>query len=154
MFSVFLILNRPGQVCPQPPLLVPQVQDGRPQPQLGDLPPYELPVLGVDDPESHQTVLVHPDQAAPSNLLLQETLGVEMVIVTAVSPQPLLDVDNGPGEEVSMESQETGEIHHLPLLDGLGSLGIGGPGLLGKSFLHSHFLKKNHSIFRTEKIFS
>ena len=53
----------------------------------------------MDDPKSHQTVLVHPDQAAAGHLLLQEALSVEMVVVTAVSPQPLLHVHNGPGDQ-------------------------------------------------------
>ena len=90
------VLGRPGHVGPESPLLVPQVEDGGPQPQLGDLPPDELSVLGVDDAQPHQAVLVHPHQTATSDLLLQETLRVEMVIISTVSPQPLLDVNYRP----------------------------------------------------------
>ena len=89
-------LSRAGQVCPQPPLLVPQIEDGGPQSQLGDFTPYELPVLRVDDAQPHEAVLVHSHQTAPRHLLLQETLGVEMVVITTVSPQPLLHVNNRP----------------------------------------------------------
>ena len=91
------VLGRPRHVGSKSPLLVSQVEDGGPQPQLGNLPPYELPVLRVNDTQPHQTVLVHSHQTPSSHLLLQETLGVEMVIVTTVSPQPLLHVNHRPG---------------------------------------------------------
>ena len=105
-------LSRAGQVCPQPPLLVPQIEDGGPQPQLGNFSPYELSVLGVDDAEPHQAVLVHPDQAAASDLLLQEGLGVQMVVVATVSPQPLLDINNGPSNYLSKISATNFHSYH------------------------------------------
>ena len=92
------VLSWARHVCPEPSLLVPQVEDGGPQPQLGDLAPYELPVLRVDDAQPHEAVLVHSHQTAPSHLLLQETLGVEMIVITTVAPQPLLNVNHRPDE--------------------------------------------------------
>ena len=94
------VLGRPRHVGSKSPLLVSQVEDGGPQPQLGNLPPYELPMLRVNDTQPHQTVLVHSHQTSSSHLLLQETLGVEMVIVTTVSPQPLLHVNHRPVGEI------------------------------------------------------
>ena len=66
----------------------------------------------MDDPKSHQTVLVHPDQAAAGHLLLQEALSVEMVVVTAVSPQPLLDINNGPSNYLSKISATNVHSYH------------------------------------------
>ena len=94
------VLGRPRHVGSKSPLLVSKVEDGGPQPQLGNLAPYELPVLRVDDAQPHEAVLVHSHQTAPRHLLLQETLGVEMVVITTVSPQPLLHVNNRPDGEL------------------------------------------------------
>ena len=68
----------------------------------------DLPVLRVNYSEPHQTVFIHSDQTSASDLsqyyeqseekqatthlLLEEALGIEMIVVTAVSPQPLLDI--------------------------------------------------------------
>ena len=47
-----------------------------------------------------------------THLLLEEALSIKMVVVTTMSPEPLLD------------------IHHGPLLDVLGSLGVVCSGVL------------------------
>ena len=78
-YDVFLVLSGYSSVChivSKSSLLVSQIQYRGAQPELGNLPPDKLPVLGVDDAQPHQGVLIHPDQAPPSNLLLQETLTV------------------------------------------------------------------------------
>ena len=135
-------LGRPRHVGSKSPLLVSQVEDGGPQPQLGNLPPYELPMLRVNDTQPHQTVLVHSHQTPSSHLLLQETLGVEMVIVTTVSPQPLLHVNHRPGRVNSHYPRFIVDFIILPLLHGLWSLSIGSSRLLWRvGLLHCHSLK-------------
>ena len=76
-----------GGIGGQSPLLVPQVEDGGPQPQFSDLPPDKLsedeielnncvkmirndglPVLRMYNSEPHQTVFIHSDQTSAGDL--------------------------------------------------------------------------------------
>ena len=56
-----------------PALLVSQVKDGGPQPQLCNLSPDELSVLWMNNTQPHQGVLIHPHQAATWNKSFIET---------------------------------------------------------------------------------
>ena len=62
-------------------------------------------MLRVNDAQPHQGVFIHPDQASPGDLLLQETLAVQMIIIPTVTAQPFLYINNGPDIEEALHKR-------------------------------------------------
>jgi len=53
-------------------------------------------MLRMCNAQPQQTVLCHPHEASARHILVQECLAVEMIVISAVPSQPLLDIHNGP----------------------------------------------------------